>query len=286
MEEWLRTRVYTLAADIGERNVFRPRALERAASFIVEEWRKQGYEVASQTYRVRGLPCANLEVARRGTEQPDRIVLVGAHYDSVLGSPGADDNASGVAALLALSRHFAGAAPALTVRFVGFVNEEPPFFHTETMGSAVYAARARARGDDIRVMLSLESIAYHTDEPGSQRYPPLVRRHRPDRGNFIAFVSDLRSRRLLRRAIESFRAHSDFPVERLAAPALTPGISWSDHRSFWRRGYRALMVTDTAFYRSPHYHTPGDTPDRLDYAALARIVVGLEGTVTGLAAPE
>jgi Zn-dependent M28 family amino/carboxypeptidase len=286
MDEWLRACVLTLAGDIGERNVFRPHALGRAASFIVEEWRAQGYEVASQVYAVRGLPCANLEVARRGSAQPERIVLVGAHYDSVLGSPGADDNASGVAALLALSRHFTAAAPASTVRFVAFVNEEPPFFLTEAMGSAVYAARARARGDDIRVMLSLETIGYHTEAPRTQRYPPLVGLRRPDRCNFIAFVSDLGSRRLLRRAVESFSAHSDFPVERLAAPALIPGISWSDHRSFWRQGYRALMITDTAFYRYPHYHTPGDTPDRLDYKALARIVDGLAATVAGLAACE
>jgi Zn-dependent M28 family amino/carboxypeptidase len=278
----LRACVETLAGDIGERHVFRPRALREAAGFIADEWRTQGYEVASQVYEARGLPCANLEIERHGTHRPEAILLIGAHYDSVLGSPGADDNASGVAALLALSARFTAVAPRLTVRFVAFVNEEPPFFLTGDMGSAVYAARARERGDDIRLMLSLEAIGYYTDAPGSQQYPPLIGLCYPDRGNFIAFVSNLASRRLLRRTVALFRAHSDFPVEHLAAPSLIPGVSWSDHRSFWRQGYRALMVTDTALYRYPHYHAPDDTPDKLDYDALARIVDGLAGTLVAL----
>jgi Zn-dependent M28 family amino/carboxypeptidase len=281
--KWLRACVHTLAGDIGERNVFRPRALAQAASFIAGEWRAQGYDVASQVYDVGSLPCANVEIERRGTHCPGHIVLVGAHYDSVPGSPGADDDASGVAALLALSQRFAAAAPRSTVRFVAFVNEEPPFFRTDAMGSAVYAARARMRGEDIRVMLSLEAIGYHTDAPGSQHYPPFFRLCYPDRGDFVAFVSNLDSRRVLRRAVALFRAQSDFPVESLAAPSIVPGVSWSDHRSFWRQGYHALMVTDTALYRYPHYHTPDDTPDKLDYDSLGRIVEGLAAAVAGLA---
>jgi hypothetical protein len=278
--------VQTLAGDIGERNVFRPRALQDAADFITREWRAQGYDVTPQVYEVGGLGCANLEVTRRGTRRPEAIVLIGAHYDSVMGSPGADDNASGVAALLALSQRLAEAQPRLTVRFVAFVNEEPPFFQSDDMGSAVYARRARERGDDIRLMLSLETIGYHTDAPGSQHHPPFLGLCYPDRGNFIAFVSNLGSRRLLRRTVALFRAHSTFAVERLAAPALIPGVSWSDHQSFWQQRYPALMVTDTAFYRYPHYHAPDDTPHKLNYDALARIVDGLAGTLTALAAGE
>jgi Zn-dependent M28 family amino/carboxypeptidase len=279
----LRAFVETLAGDIGERNVFRPGALREAARFIEREWRTQGYEVASQVYEAYGLPCANLQVERRGTHRPDTIILIGAHYDSVIGSPGADDNASGVAALLALSAFFTAAEPRLTVRFVAFVNEEPPFFLTGDMGSAVYAARARERGDDIRLMLSLEAIGYYTDVPGSQHYPPFFGLCYPDRGNFIAFVSNVGSRRLLRHTVALFRNHSAFPVEHLAAPSLIPGVSWSDHRSFWRQGYPALMVTDTALYRYPHYHAPGDTPAQLDYDALGTIVDGLGHTVKALA---
>jgi len=284
--EALRAHVETLAGEIGERNVFRPRALADAADFIAREWRRQGYEVAPQTYDCQGLPCANLEIARRGTRRPEEIVLVGAHYDSVIGSPGADDNASGVAALLAMSRRFAEAAPARTVRFVAFVNEEPPLYFTRDMGSDVYARAARARGDDIRAMLALETIGYYSEAAGSQHYPPFFRFFFPGRGNFVAFVSNLRSRRLLRRAVQAFRAGSDFPVERLATPGLVPGVAWSDHRSFWRQGYEALMVTDTAFYRYPHYHTPDDTPDKLHYGALARVAEGLANAVETLAAGE
>ena len=256
----LRAHVRMLAGEIGERNVFRPSALRAAADFIAAEWQAQGYPVAAQTYEVHGIACANLEVTRSGTRTPSEIIIVGAHYDSVAGSPGADDNGSGVAALLEMSRCFAGALPERTVRFVAFVNEEPPFFSTRRMGSDVYARAARARGDDIRLMMSLETIGYHREEPASQRYPPLFSRFYPERGNFIAFVANLASRKRLRQAVEAFRAHSDFPVEALATFGLIPGVAWSDHRSFWRQAYRALMVTDTAFYRYPHYHMPEDTP--------------------------
>ncbi len=282
--EALRAHVEALAGAIGERNVFRPRALADAADFIAREWHRQGYEVAPQTYDCRGLPCANLEITRRGTRRPEEIVLVGAHYDSVIASPGADDNASGVAALLAMSRRFADAAPARTVRFVAFVNEEPPLYFTRDMGSHVYARAARARGDDIRLMISLETIGYYSDTAGSQHYPPFFRLFFPGRGNFVAFVSNLRSRRLLRRTVAAFRARSDFPAEHLATSGLVPGVAWSDHRSFWREGYPALMVTDTAFYRYPHYHSPDDTPDKLDYGALARVAQGLANAVEVLAA--
>lgn len=205
-------------------------------------------------------------------------------HDSVAGSPGADDNGSGVAALLEMSRWFSAKAPARTLRFVAFVNEEPLLFSTQAMGSDVYARAARARGDGIWVMMSLETIGYHRQEPGSQRYPPLFGLFRPDRGNFIAFVANFTSRRRLRQVMKAFRAHSDFPAEALATLGLIPGVAWSDHLSFWRQGYRALMVTDTAFYRYPHYHLPEDTPDKLTYDALARVTVGLCRAVSTLAA--
>jgi Zn-dependent M28 family amino/carboxypeptidase len=279
----LRAHVQRLAGEIGERNVFRPSALRAAADFIAAEWQAQAYRVAAQTYEVRGIACANLEVTRKGTKTPDEIIVVGAHYDSVIGSPGANDNGSGVAALLAMTRSFAGEEPDRTIRFVAFVNEEPPFFSTPRMGSDVYARAARARGDDIRLMLSLETIGCYRDEAGTQRYPPLLGRFYPDRGNFIAFVANLRSRHQLRQAAQAFRTHSEVPVEALATFGLMPGIAWSDHLSFWRQGYRAVMITDTAFYRYPHYHTAEDTPDKVAYDVLARVTAGLHRTVTTLA---
>ena len=264
-----------LAGEIGERNVFRPEALAAAAAYIEEVWGGQGYAVERQTYPVRGVQSANLEVTRRGLREPEAMVLLGAHYDSVRGGPGANDNASGVAALLEMTRMLAAAEPALTVRAVAFVNEEPPFFFWEEQGSLGYAKAARARGDAIRLMLSLETLGCYHDTPGSQRYPPLLRWFYPSRANFIAFVSNLRSRRMLARWTAAFRAVSDFPAESAALPAIVPGVAWSDHLSFWRQGYRALMVTDTAFYRSPWYHTAGDTPEKIDYDRLAKLTAGL-----------
>lgn len=267
--------VQRLAGVIGERNVFRPAALHAAAAYIEEVWRRQGYTVRRQAYGVRGVESANLEVSRRGSRQPGSIVLLGAHYDSVYGSPGANDNGSAVAALLELAGMFATAAPALTVRFVAFVNEEPPFFFSGQQGSMRYARAARRRGDDIRLMISLETIGAYDDAPGSQHYPPLLRWFYPSRANFIAFVSNLRSRRMLRQLAAAFRAVSDFPVQTATLPAIIPGVAWSDHLSFWRQGYRAVMVTDTAFYRYPWYHTADDTPDKLNYAGLAAVTEGL-----------
>ncbi|HEX6136897.1 MAG TPA: M28 family peptidase [Casimicrobiaceae bacterium] len=282
----LRAHVDALAGRIGERNVLRPHALAAAADFIRREWAAQRHDVRAERYRAEGIDCENVEVSICGVSRPGEIVLLGAHYDTVAGSPGADDNASGVAALLEIGRALAGTAPARTIRLVAFVNEEPPFFWSGQMGSQVHARAARRRGDDIRVMLSLEMLGCYSEAPGSQRYPPFLRWFYPGRGNFIAFVSDLGSRRALGEAVRAFRAQSDFPSESLATFRFVPGVAWSDQRSFWREGYRALMVTDTAFYRNPHYHTRLDTPERLDYASMARVVKGLAGTAFALAAAD
>lgn len=279
----LRTHVQTLAGEIGERNVFRPQALHAAAHYIRAQWEAQGLAVTAQGYVTHGVHSENLEVTLRGTRRPNEIILVGAHYDSVQGAPGANDNASGVAALLELSRALARSAPARSVRLVAFVNEEPPFFYGGDMGSKVYARAARARGDDIRLMISLEMLGCYDQRPGSQGYPPLLGFFYPDRANFIAFVSNLASRRELRQLVTAFRAHSDFPAESLATFEFVPGVAWSDQLSFWREGYPAVMVTDTAFYRYAHYHTAGDTPEKLDYGSMARVVQGLAAALVALA---
>ena len=244
-----------------------------------------GYLVAGHSYRARGVRSENLEVTLPGKSKSGDIVLIGAHYDSVQGSPGANDNGSGVAALLEISRALVRLTPERSLRLVAFVNEEPPFFYWGQMGSMIYAKAARARGDDIRLMVSLEMLGCYSDEPGSQRYPALLRFFYPDRGNFVAFVSNLRSRKLLRQLVEAFRAHSDFPAESLAAFEFVPGVAWSDQLSFWRQGYPALMVTDTAFYRYDYYHTALDTPEKLNYPAMARVVVGLQQAFAALVGP-
>lgn len=278
--ENLKVHVQALAGDIGERNVFNPAKLRAAADYIEGEWRRQGYDVSRQSYSVFSTACDNLEVSS-GAGGP--VIVVGAHYDSVAGSPGANDNASGVAALLELSRVFAGGESARRIRFVAFVNEEPPFFQTPQQGSRVYARACRQRGDDIAVMISLETMGFFSDAPGSQHYPMFFRWFYPDRGNFIGFISNLRSRSVMHEAVRAFRGSTDFPVECCATWSKVPGVDWSDHGSFWHEGYRAFMVTDTAPYRYAHYHAQTDTPDKVNYESLARVTEGLAGVVAALA---
>lgn len=273
--EAVRRHVEHLAGEIGERNVFRPQALAAAADYIEATWASQGYDVTRHWYEVRGVRCANLEESRPGQSRANEILLIGAHYDSVRGAPGANDNGSGVAALLEITRLFAGERPEMTVRFLAFVNEEPPFFMTRNQGSMVYAKAARARGDDIRLMIAFDTIGYYSDKLGSQHYPPFFGLFYPDRGNFAAFVSNMRSRALMRRLVRIFKANSDFPLEHVATSGFVPGISWSDHRSFWWHGYRGFMVTDTAPYRYPHYHRRTDLPEHVCYPELARLTEGL-----------
>jgi len=279
----LQAHVQTLAGDIGERNIWHPAALNDATQYISEQWSRQGYNVNRLTYQVSGVSCSNLEITREGGARQREILLVGAHLDSVMGSPGADDNASGVAALLEISRKFAAIAPVMTVRFVAFANEEWPFFMSDQQGSMVYARAAHDRGDDIRLMASLETIGWYSNLPGSQYYPPLFELFYPDRANFVGIVSDFRSRAGMRRLAQAFRAHSDFPVQTVATFRVVPGVTWSDHRSFWRYGYRGVMITDTALYRYPHYHAMSDTPDKLTYPELARVTLGLFGAFSEIA---
>jgi Zn-dependent M28 family amino/carboxypeptidase len=191
-----------------------------------------------------------------------------------------------VAALLELSRGFASLSPEKTIRFVTFVNEEPPFFMTSQMGSRIYAARARSNGENIVAMLSLESIGYYSDKPNSQDYPFPLSLFYPDTANFIGFVSNLGSRKLLNTVAESFGSNSSFPAQRLAAPFWLTGVAWSDHWSFWREGYPAIMVTDTAFFRYSHYHLGTDTHDRLNYDIMATVTEGLYRAIAGLAGAE
>jgi Zn-dependent M28 family amino/carboxypeptidase len=279
----LRSHVFHLANEIGERNVYRPEALHAAENYIRQSWQAMGYEVQSQEYEAAGVRSANLEINITGCEQADEILLVGAHYDSVMRSPGANDNGSGVACIIELARLFMDSSQARSLRFVAFVNEESPFFFTKQQGSMRYAKAMRQRGDNIHLMISLETIGFYSDEPGSQAYPPLFRYFYPDRANFVAFVSNLRSRRALRRLVDIFRNVTDFPVENVATFSWIPGVAWSDHLSFWRHGFRAVMVTDTAFYRYPYYHSNEDTADKLDYERLAKLTHGLHAALYQLA---
>ena len=279
----LKRHVAALAGSIGERNVWRPEAMAAAAGYIQERFEDAGYTVNVQPFTSRGLTVNNIEAVLPGQGAADEIIVVGAHYDSVADSPGADDNASGVAALLELARLLAGTTLPRTVRFVAFANEEAPFFYGDEMGSNLYAARAQAQGEHVEAMLSLETLGYFTDQPGSQKYPFPFSYLYPDTGNFIGFVGNLSSRSLVRKAVGAVRASTAFPSEGVAAPSGIEGIHWSDHWSFWEAGYPAIMVTDTAPFRYPYYHTAKDTPAQLDYNGLARVTGGLADVVGVLA---
>lgn len=281
--EELRRDVWGLCA-IGERNAYVPEQLAKGADYVERELREAGYTVERQTYDVRafGIRADNLIAEIRGATKPAEIVVIGAHYDSVSDTPGADDNASGVAALLALARMHARSKPARTLRFVAFANEEPPHFQSQDMGSCQYAKRCRDRNETIAGMVSLETLGYYSDERGSQQYPAPLAALYPDTANFIAFASNVGSRALLSRCVKAFQARTKFPIESAALPEAVPGIGWSDQWSFWQFGWPAIMVTDTAPYRNPHYHLPSDLPDTLDYVRLAQLVDGLSGVVDDL----
>ena len=273
--------VRILGAEIGERNMARYSQLNAAADFIENSFSRAGLHPRRDTYDLHGRACHNIEAEIRGARS--EILLIGAHYDSVFGSPGANDNGSGVAAVLALARRFARTSSQHTLRFVAFVNEEPPYFLSEQMGSFVYAGRCKARGDQISAMISLETIGYFSDAPHSQTYPaPGLGVFYPTVGNFIGFVANVHSRALLRRSIAFFRKHAGVPSEGAALPAFIPGVSWSDQWAFWQHGYPGIMVTDTAPFRYPHYHSATDTPDKLDYDRFALVVSGMQKVIEGL----
>jgi len=282
--EELRGDVAHLAVEIGERNVLNcPEELAQTADWIEARFTAAGHEVGRQEYEAYGTGCCNLEVEVLGTAQPNEVVVIGAHYDTVFGTPGANDNSTGVAAVLALARRFSNRKSGRTIRFVAFVNEEPPFFQTSEMGSRVYAKRCRERDENVVAMMSLETIGYFDDSPGSQKYPPPFGLLYPSTGNFIGFVGNVGSRALVREAVGSFRRNEKFPSEGGALPAFIPGIGFSDHWSFWQEGYPALMVTDTAMFRYPYYHEAEDTIDKVDFERTARVVRGLEKVVAELA---
>jgi len=277
---YLHSVVTELAVDIGPRPYSDPARLDAAAARIEARLAACGYSVFSQTFSYAGRTYRNLVAELAGAESPQRILVVGAHYDTVSDSPGADDNASGVAGLLGLARALAPRPLRKTVRFVAFTLEEPPAYRSRNMGSYHYAESLKLSGAQVEGMVCLEMIGYFTDRPGSQNYPfPFMGRVYPTVGNFIAMVGNRRSAAFTRRMAAGFRSATDLPLSTLNAPAVVVGIDFSDHWSFGKFGYPALMVTDTSFYRNPHYHAPTDLPDTLDYDRMGKVVAGLRGAI-------
>lgn len=277
---YLRSIVDELAGEIGARPHDDLSRLGRAAGRIESRFAASGYSVHSQVFDYAGRSYRNLVAELTGTESPQKILVVGAHYDTVSGSPGADDNASGVAGLLGLARALAARPLKKTVRFAAFTLEEPPAYRSRNMGSYHYAESLKRSGTELEGMVCLEMIGYFTDQPESQHFPlPFMGRVFPKTGNFIAMVGNRRSAGFTRSMAEAFRAATGLPLSTLNAPAVVVGIDFSDHWSFGKFGYPALMVTDTAFYRNPNYHTAADVPETLDYGRMAQVVAGLQGAI-------
>jgi len=277
----LRAQVEALSTRFGPRDFAHPENLDRAAAYLWDAFRAARLPVREQQYEVEGHTFRNL-IAGIGPMTPERII-VGAHYDTAGEQPGADDNASGVAGVLELARLLRAAPPPLRVELAAWTLEEPPNFRTRRMGSAVHAARIARERTKIRLMIAVEMIGTFSDARGSQGYPPVLGLFYPSAGNFIAVVGQWGQGEYVGAVAEAMRAGSPLPVETLTAPAFVTGVDFSDHLSFWARGYPAVMVSDTAFFRNPRYHTADDRPETLDYVRMAEVVKGLHCAVQTLA---
>ena len=249
--------------------------LRQCEEWIRQRWESQGYVVKKHTLSIREKEYSNLEIEIKGRTLPSQIIIISAQYDTLPDSPGANNNGSGIAILFQLSHLLRKHHPERTLRLLNFVNEEDPFFGTEMMGSFQYAKRCRQQGEDIRVMLSLDALGVYKDEPGSQRLPFPFSLFYPDRGNFLAFIGNLQSRKYVKEVSKGFKKGSSFQIQAGVAPEWAKGAAWSDHSSFWKFGYPGIMVTDTGGFRSVYHTTKGDTMEKLNFEAMSRIVIGM-----------
>lgn len=275
LKEALRRHLRVLTVEIGPRAPFLGDGLDRAERYLRTTLEGAGLIVERRPYSFRFREVANLVARPPACAAAEPFWLVGAHYDTVAGSPGADDNGSAVAVLLELARRFAG--DGLPLRFVAFTMEEPPAHLTSDQGSRVYVRELARRGETVRGAVVLEMVGYTCER---QHYPLLLRwAGYPASGDFVGVIGDLRSRALVRDLVAAIRRVGRPPVESLVVPLrgwVLPATRLSDHAAFWDAGIPAVMVTDTAFFRNPHYHLPTDTMDTLDFAFMADLVVALE----------
>ncbi len=287
LEKRLRGHVDVLAGLIGARHLGKRNSLEAASAYIEQQFAEIGDDRRRETYSIGSAEVANVVVERIGKEHPGEIVVLGAHYDTVPESPGADDNASAVAMLIEVARLLCSLPTKRTIRFVAFACEEPPHFYTDSMGSQQHARACRVRGENVVGMICLEMVGYYSTNPRSQDVPPLIPRLLrcafPRRGDFLAAVANLHSIRLLLSFRSGFKRSNRFPLYCVALPERVREIRLSDNGSFWDQGYPALMITDTSFLRNPHYHLPSDTPETLDYGRLMMSTIGVAGGVGRIA---
>ncbi len=279
--EEIKRDVEQLAVTIGERNMHTPGSMNSAAAFLEERFSSMGYRIKKHQYTLRrgiysGRTAVNIVAEIPGSELKGEIIVIGAHYDTMPGSPGANDNASGVAVLLAAANQMANSEPERTIRFIAFANEEPPFFQTSDMGSYAYARRSSELEENIVAMIALDGLGYYDDSDGSQSYPlPGLGFAYSDRADFIGLVTRLSDLGLLRKMSGVFKDEKLIPSESAALPGFLPGVNWSDHWSFWQYDYNAMLITDTLPFRDPAYHSSDDTPDRLDYDNMTRLTTVL-----------
>lgn len=280
--ERLRESVQTLCDELGPRDYTRPENLDRVAAWIATRFREAGLPVEIQEYEADGKVYRNVIARQVGGNKGAPALVVGAHYDAYGSLPGANDNASGVAVLLELARTLPRGTPRHDHYLVAFSTEEPPFFRTDDMGSYRFARLLQERKVEVELMIALDLVGYYSDEPGSQRFPlPGLGWLYPDVGNFAAVVGDLGSGRSILRVKQGMRSTSALPIHSFRAPTFVPGVDWSDHLSFRRLGFPGVLVSDTAFMRYDHYHEPTDTPEKLDYERMARLVTALHGVLAG-----
>ena len=280
IESNLATTVRFLSEEIGPRSHADIEELNRSADYIEEKLTSYGCNVQRQSFTCMENTYHNI-IGTTGGTKDSGILVIGAHYDTVFGTPGADDNASGVAGLLELARLISIAPASMKICFCAFTLEEPPFFQTRHMGSYIYAESLRRNKVTIEGMISLEMIGYYCDIKGCQYYPfSFFKWFYPEKGDFIAFVGNISSKNFTRKTKQAFQKVSTMRVVSLNTVAVVPGVDFSDHASFWKFDYPAFMITDTAFYRNPNYHTAGDTADTLDYKRMALLVSGLKSALT------
>ena len=278
----LRQHVVAMSETFHPRDWQTPKNLNRCADYIAGHFKSAGASVEMQDYEAYQVTYRNV-IGRFGAGKKKKIII-GAHYDSCDDTPGADDNASGVAGLIELARLIGKNQPDLEVEFVAYTLEEPPFFGGHEMGSAIHAASVAKDKERIIGVIVLEMIGYFSDEPGSQDYPtPVMKIHYPNKGNFITVVSKWNQGAWISELKAGMKGTTDLPVYSFRGPASLPGIDFSDHRNYWPHGIPAAMVTNTAFYRNKTYHTPNDTADRLDYDRMGKVVVGVYETIQDLA---
>jgi len=287
IETNLRLHVDRLAGLIGARTLRRPKTIQATIGYIEGQWAEMGYKNTRETYDALGDEATNLIVEQTGSESPEEIVLLGAHYDTVSTTPGADDNASAVAVLLEVGRLLKQHNCKRTIRYVAFACEEPPYFNLDAMGSQYHARQSRIRGDKIVGMLCLEMVGYYSTAIGSQAIPPMIpnwmHRFFPKRGDFLAAVGNIPSWKLCWKFRRGFkRGARKMPLFSICLPEKINEIRLSDNSSFWDQGYPALMLTDTSFLRNPNYHQSTDTPDTLDYPRMTEVTLGVASAMRSL----